>query len=157
MNNGFSRGISILKDKYALFLLMCMTVSLVSVFLIPLSTNSLLSGADLSQSAYYSPELFSIEQITASLTYIFRFFLISTVLLVMAYITKRMIDIRMFDWRNGRDWKFFIVISAIIPLELYVFQGYTTGDVIQSFFSMVLYTIITVISSALLLPDNANS
>jgi hypothetical protein len=156
MNNIQQNILNTIKKRYLLLLLICLLVSAISAYFIPAMVGSISEQEINQQLNSMGTDFVSFNQIAASLIYVFRFFAISTALLIVAYIVKNDIDKRLFRWGSLRDWKFFIFISAIIPLEMYIFQGFATADFLSGFFLTIIYCIITIIAATILLPQYNN-
>lgn len=163
LQQNLSNGFNILNKNTLLFFSICLISSVISVYLIPSWIKNSLSEQEIDQQInsldYGGATVFSPDQIVLSLIYIFRFLLISTVLLIIAYIVKNIVDKRLFNIGNWRDWKFFLYISAVTFLEIYVFEGLlgsakvdAQNNIIASLLLIMTYCVITVAFSAILLP-----
>ncbi|MFA5169798.1 MAG: hypothetical protein WC420_03660 [Candidatus Paceibacterota bacterium] len=154
-------GVSLFVKNIILFFSISLISAIVSFYAIPYSINSSITEESINQelgSLGYGADLFSPDQIIASMVSSMQFLLVSTVLLIIAYITKYIIDKRLFDIKRWRDWKFFIYVSGITFLETYIlgnifsaFSNSFMGTIIL----MVLYSFVTVIASAILLPQES--
>ncbi|MFA5310251.1 MAG: hypothetical protein WC386_00965 [Candidatus Paceibacterota bacterium] len=151
-------GVNLFVKNIILFLFISLVSAIVSFYAIPYLINSNITEESINQelsAMEYGADLFSPEQIIVSIVSSMQFLLISTVLLIIAYITKYIIDKRLFDIKRWRDWKFLIYVSGITFLEMYVlgniFSSLSTSF-IGSVILMVLYSFVTVVASAILLP-----
>ena len=156
-------GLNLFAKNIILFFSVSLISAIISFYAIPYSINSGITEESINQelvSLGYGADMFSTDQIITSMVSSTQFLLVSTVLLIIAYITKYIIDKRLFDFKKWRDWKFFIYVSGVTFLETYIlgniFSAFSSSF-IGSIILMVLYSFVTVIASAILLPEESNN
>lgn len=161
INNSIN-GVKIFGKNIILFLLISLVSAGISFYAIPYLINSGITEDQINQelsAMEFGADLFSADQIIASMISSIQFFIISIVLLIFAYIAKYIIDKRLFDVKRWRDWRFFIYVSGITFLEMYIL-GNTFSSLSNSFIGtialMILYSFVTVIVSSVLLPKEIN-
>jgi len=157
------KGINLFVKNIILFLSISLISAIISFYAIPYSINSGITEESINQelnSLGYGADMFSADQIITSMVSSTQFLLVSTFLLIIAYINKYIIDKRLFDFKKWRDWKFFIYVSGVTFLETYIlgniFSAFS-NSFIGSIILMVLYSFVTVIASAILLPEESNN
>lgn len=155
------RGFNLFTRNIILFLSLSLLSAIVSFYAIPYLINSNITEESINQelsAMEYGADLFSPIQIMVSMVSSMQFLLISTVLLIIAYITKYIIDKRLFSIKRWRDWKFLICASGITFLEMYVLGNMfssLSNSFIGSIILMVLCSFVTVVASAILLPEES--
>jgi|GEM_PF-2707006 len=156
-------GLNLFVKNIILFLSISLISAIISFYVIPYSINSGITEESINQelnSLGYGAEMFSTDQIITSMVSSTQFLLVSTVLLIIAYITKYIIDKRLFDFKKWRDWRFFMYVSGMTFLETYILGNIfssLSGSFIGTIMLMVLYSFVTVIISAILLPEESNN
>jgi len=155
-------GVKIFGKNIVLFLLISLISAGISFYTIPYLINNGITKEQINQelsTMEFGADLFSADQIIVSMISSMQFFIISIVLLIFAYIAKYIIDKRLFDIKRWRDWRFFIYVSGMTFLEMYIL-GNMFSNLSNSFIGttilMILYSFITVIISAILLPEENN-
>lgn len=154
-------GFGLFIKNIILFLSISLISAIASFYAIPYLVGSGVTEESINQelvSLGYGMEMFSPSQIIASMVSSTQFLLISTVLLIVAYITKYIIDKRLFDFKRWRDWRFFIYISGTIFLEMYILGNiffFLSNSFMGSFVLMIMYSFVTVVISAILLPEES--
>lgn len=99
---------------------------------------------------------FSVKEIISSIVSFFKIFILSTALLIIAYIVKYRIDKKIFRANRWRDWKFFLYISGISLIIVDIFQKITInsgGNFIVNLMLTILSCFITIIFSSIILPE----
>jgi hypothetical protein len=156
------KGVDILKGNSLLFLVICLASSILSIYIIPFLVNGSITEQDINSQlnqvgmTYGGALTFSASEITASIISFFQLSIISTILVVIAYIIKYKIDKKIFRANKWRDWKFFLYISGISLLIISVFQRMTmdNGDnFILNLLLTFLSAFIVIIVSSMLLPE----
>lgn len=156
-------GFKIFKNNIILFFSISLISAIISFYGIPSFVRGNITEQDINQElntmGYGGMMAFSTDQIIESMIYSTQFLLVLTVLFIVGYIVKYIIDKRIFNFKKWRDWKFFLYISAITFLEIYIlgniFFG-ISGNFIGSIAMIILYSFFTVIASAILLPQENN-
>lgn len=155
----FTKTLSIFKDSFWFFVILSLISSILCIYILPIFLNNILSEQAINDeigSMYGGLTVFSADQIILSLTLVFQFSIVSIVLLIAAYKVKYIIDKRIFSINKWRDWKFFIYISGISVIILYLFQAMNVGfqdNLISNFILTFIYCFIVVIFSIILLPE----
>jgi membrane protease YdiL (CAAX protease family) len=156
------KGIDILKDNYLLFFVICLVSSILSVYVIPFLINGSITEQDINSQlnqvgmTYGGALTFSASEITASIISFFQLSIISTILVIIAYIVKYKIDKKIFRTKKWRDWKFFLYISGISLIIVDIFQKMTVSNgnnLILSLLLTFLSAFIIIIISSILLPE----
>lgn len=156
-----SNGSNIFNSNVLLFLFISLISSLISFYAVPYLVNGSISDQQINEginqvsTTYGGALTFSANEITASLISFFQLLLISTILLIVAYIVKYKIDKRLFKMNKWRDWRFFIYISGISFIIIDIFQKLllTIGNnIIVSLILTIFSSYLIVIFSAILLP-----
>jgi drug/metabolite transporter (DMT)-like permease len=154
-----SKGINIFKNNIVLFLLICLISSILSIYAIPFLINGSMTEQDINgqldeiSMTYGGAMTFSANEITASLISFFQLSIISTMLIIVAYIVKYKIDKKILRANRWRDWKFFLYISGISLIIVNVFQYTTVNSFIVNLLLTILSSFIIVIFSSILLPE----
>ena len=157
-----SKGVNIFKSNLLLFLSACLISSIISVYAVPFFVNSSITQQEITQElnqvgeTYGGALTFSPDQIIASMISFFNFSVISTILLIIAYIVKHKIDKDMFRLNKWRDWKFFLYISAISLIIVDIFQNITvnnTGNFILNLILTIISCFLMIVFSSVLLPE----
>jgi hypothetical protein len=148
----------IFKKTYWIIFLICLASSVVSIYLLPQAVRGNLSEQEINQELssldYMGATSLSPEQIISSLISTFDSLMISTVLLIIAYIIKYIIDKRLFSIGKWRDWRFFLYISGIIFIETYAFSiPSAQTNFALNLFLILVCSLITVALSKMLLPQ----
>ncbi|MFA5714807.1 MAG: hypothetical protein WC998_03645 [Candidatus Paceibacterota bacterium] len=153
-------GFNVFKNNIILFLSISLISAIISFYGIPSFVKGNITeqaiNQELNTMGYGGMMVFSTDQIIESMIYSTQFLVVLTVLFIIGYIVKHIIDKRLFNFKRWRDWKFFLYISAITFLEIYILGNVffsVSTSFIGSIAMMVLYSFITVISSAILLPQ----
>ena len=155
------RGVNIFKNDLLLFLFICLISSVVSIT-IPFLVNSSITEQEINQginqvgTTYGGALTFSVDEIISSIIYFFRLSIVSTILLVIAYIVKYRIDKKIFRANKWRDWKFFLYISGISLIIVDIFQKITInsgGNFIMDLILTILSCFIIIIFSSIILPE----
>jgi len=155
------KGLGVLKDSPLFFISICL-VSVFVIYIIPSITALLISEKDLNEgivqvgNTYGGMMVFSAEEIMASIVYFFRFSIISTIALVVAYTVKYSKDKRIFKINKWRDWRFFIYASGISLVVVDLTQKVIMGsgdDLMINMVMTVLSVLLIVLSSSILLPE----
>jgi hypothetical protein len=156
-------GFNVFKNNIILFFSISLISAIVSFYGIPSFVKSNITeqaiNQELNTMGYGGMMAFSTDQIIESIIYSIQFLLILTILFIIGYIVKHIIDKRFFNFKIWRDWKFFLYISAITFLEIYILGNVffsVSNSFIGSIAMMVLYSFVTVIVSAILLPQENN-
>jgi drug/metabolite transporter (DMT)-like permease len=142
------RGVNIFKDNLLLFLFICLIASILSIYIIPFLLNGSVTDQQLNEGinqvgmTYGGALTFSTNDIINSLVSFFRLSILSTILVIIAYIVKYKIDKRIFKLSKWRDWKFFLYLSGVSLIAVDIFQNLTTksGD------NFILNLILTILS-----------
>jgi drug/metabolite transporter (DMT)-like permease len=154
-----SKGINIFKNNIVLFLLICLISSILSIYAIPFLINGSMTEQNINSQldgismTYGGAMTFSANEITASLISFFQLSIISTMLIIVAYIVKYKIDKKIFRANRWRDWKFFLYISGISLIIVNVFQYTTVNSFIVNLLLTILSSFIVTIFSSMLLPE----
>lgn len=156
-------GFNVFKNNIILFF----SISLISAIISFYGIHSFVKGniteqainQELNTMGYGGMMAFSTDQIIESMIYSTQFLVVLTVLFIIGYVVKHIIDKRLFNFKKWRDWKFFLYISGITFLEIYILGNVflsVSNSFIGSIVMMVLYSFVTVIASAILLPQENN-
>ena len=157
-----SRGIDIIKSSYIVFLILCIISSAISVYLVPFLVKGSMTPEQINQelndmSAVYGGTLtFSPDEIIASIIAFFNVSILSAFLLIIACIVKQKRDKALFRLNRWRDWKFFLYISGVTLIFVDVIQkliGTGQNDLITNLISTIILAFLTIIFSAILLPE----
>jgi len=154
------RGFNLFNKNILLFLGIALISAVISFYLIPSFISGSITESDINQelNSLGAGGMFSSTQVIQSMVSTLQFLIISTILLVIAYVAKYLIDKRLFDVKRWRDWKFFLYVSGVTYLEMYILGNVFSASVnsfIGTIALMVLYSFVTVIASAILLPEEA--
>lgn len=156
------RGIDIFKKSILLFLAICLISSILSIYGAPFFIGGSISEQEINQglsqvsNTYGGALTFSVSEIVSSLVYMFRLCIISTILVIAAYIVKQKIDKRIFKISKWRDWRFFIYISGISLLIVDIFQSLTASNGDNFIINLgltILSCFLIVVISSILLPE----
>jgi len=156
------RGIDIFKKSILLFLAICLISSVLSIYGAPYFVGGSISEQEINQGlsqvsdTYGGALTFSANEIVASLIYMFRLCIISTILVIAAYIVKQRIDKRIFKISKWRDWRFFIYIAGISLLMVDIFQSLTANNGENFLINLgltILSCFLIVVISSVLLPE----
>ncbi len=156
------KGINIFKSNLLLFLFICLISSIVSIYVVPFLVSGSTMQQEISEAinqvgmSYGGALAFSIDQIISSIVSFFRFSVLSTVLMIFAYIVKYKIDKDMFRMNSWRDWKFFLYITGISLIIVDIFQGLTLNngnDFIMNLILTIFFCVITIVFSSVILPE----
>jgi hypothetical protein len=156
------KGIDLFKNNIWLFISICLISSVLAIYGVPFFINGSLTEQQINQEIsqvgqeYGGALAISASQIIASLIFMFRFAVISTILLIVAYIVKYKIDKDMFRINTWRDWKFFLYVSAISLIIVDIFQNITAGYADNFIINLVLTVascLLMVIFSSMILPE----
>jgi len=156
------RGADIFKKSILLFLAICLISSLLSVYGAPFLVTGSMSEQEINQglsqvsNMYGGALTFSANEIISSLVYMFRLCIISTMLLIVAYVVKQKIDKRIFKISKWRDWRFFIYISGISLVLVNIFQSLIANNGDNFLINLgltILSSFVIVIISSVLLPE----
>ncbi|HNY35778.1 MAG TPA: hypothetical protein PLD14_02720 [Candidatus Pacearchaeota archaeon] len=156
------KGVNIFKNKNLLFITICLISSIISIFAIPLFIKGSFSEQEINEgikqvgATYGGALTFSASEMIASMILMFQLSIISTLLVIVAYIVKQMIDKKMFRMNKWRDWRFFLYISAISLIIVDFFQKiiFAIGnDFITNLMLTIISCFITVIFSSIILPE----
>jgi hypothetical protein len=156
------KGVSIFKNSILLFLIICLIASIVSIYAIPFLISGSMSEQEINQeisqvsATYGGAFTFSAHEIIASLVYMFRLCIISTILVIIAYIVKQKIDKRILKISKWRDWRFFIYISGISLVIVDIFQKLTINNAdnfVINFGLTILSAFLVVVIASIILPE----
>jgi len=152
-------GFNIFIKKIVLFLFVSLAFAAIYFYGIPYFINSNVNEEIINQELGvigYGAEMFSTDQIMTSMIASMQTVVTSTILLIVAYIVKYIIDKRLFSIKRWRDWRFFIYISGTTFLETYIIGNIfvsLSNSFIGSTLLMIIYSFVTVVVSAILLPE----
>lgn len=156
------KGVNIFKERNLLFITICLISSIISIFAVPFFINSSFTEQEINEgikqvSATYGGALtFSASEMISSMILMFQLLIISTLLVIVAYIVKHTIDKKLFRMNKWRDWKFFLYISGISLIIVDVFQKITfsiENDFITNLILTILSCFVTVVFSSVILPE----
>ena len=142
------RGVNIFKNDILVFLIICLVSSIISIYAIPFIFNGSITDQQINEGlsqvgmTYGGALTFSASDIINSLILISRLSILSTILIIIAYIVKYKIDKRIFKINKWRDWKFFIYLSGISLITVDIFQKI----IINSGDNFIFNLILTIIS-----------
>lgn len=156
------KGIKIFNSNFLLFFIICLISSIISIYTIPFLINSSITEQEIREGinqvgmTYGGALTFSAAEIITSISSFFQLLVISTILMIIAYIIKYKIDKKIFRIKKWRDWKFFIYISGISFIIIDVFQKIALNignSLIVNLILTILSCYLTVIFSSMLLPE----
>lgn len=156
------KGVNIFKDNIWLFLFICFVSSIISIYIIPSLIGGSMTEQEINEGiqqvgmTYGGAVTFSVKEIIASLISMFRLSIISTILVIIAYIVKYKIDKRIFKANKWRDWKFLLYISGISLITVDFFQKITANNTDNLIFNLILTILsvfIIIIFSSVILPE----
>jgi hypothetical protein len=161
IQESLAKAFSIFKTNFLFFLVLCLISAILCVYVTPMYLNIIMPEEGINQemnqlSGEYGLVPFSAAEIIQSLISVIQFSIISITLLIAAYKVKYIIDKRIFGFGKWRDWKFFIYISGISVMEIYLFQAISIGfktDVIANLIETLIYCFVIVVFSVMLLPE----
>jgi hypothetical protein len=157
-----SRGIDIFKSNLLLFIFICLISSIVSIYLIPIMLNGLITEQSINEALYqvgitYGGAItFSVDEIMNSISSLFKLSILSTILVIFAYIVKYKIDKNIFRFNSWRDWKFALYISGSSLLIVDIFQkiNINSGDnIIINIILTILSCFTIIVFSSIILPE----
>lgn len=161
LQGSFLKAFSIFKNSFLFFFVLCLISAVLCIYVTPMYLNIVMPEESINQemnqlSGEYGLVDFSATQIIQSLIVVIQFSIVSITLLIAAYKVKYIIDKRIFGFGKWRDWKFFIYISGISVVEIYLFQAISIGfqnNFISNLLFTLIYCLIIVIFSVMLLPE----
>ncbi len=157
-----SKGGNLFKNNLLLFLSICLVSSIVSIYAIPFLVNGSITEQEITGGinqvgiTYGGALTFSANEIISSIVSLFRLSILSTILVITAYIVKYKIDKKIFRFNSWRDWKFFLYISGISLIIVDIFQKITinnSDNFIANLLLTILSCLITIIFSSIILPE----
>lgn len=156
------KGIDIFKRNLLLFIFICLISSIVSIYATPILLNNLITEQGINEAltqvgmTYKETLTFSVNEIINSMSSLFKLSILSTVLIVFAYIVKYIVDKNIFRTNKWRDWKFALYSSGVSLLIVNIFQNMTINNG-NNFIINLLLTILScfvmVIFSCIILPE----
>jgi hypothetical protein len=156
------KGINIFKKNIIVFLAICFVSSIISIYAVPFLINGSINEQEINDGisqvgmTYGGALTFSATEIINSLVFMLRLSILSTILVIIAYIVKQKIDKRIFKISSWRDWKFFLYVSGISLIIVDVFQKITTnneGDLVLNLILTIVSCFVMVIFSSIILPE----
>jgi len=161
IQESLAKAFSILKTNFLFFFILCLISAILCIYVTPMYLNIVMPEEGINQemnqlSGEYGLVPFSADQIVQSLIMVIQFSIVSITLLIAAYRVKYVIDKRIFGFGKWRDWKFFIYISGISVVEIYIFQAISIGfqnNFISNLLFTFIYVLIIIIFSVMLLPE----
>ena len=156
------KGINILKDKYLLFITICLISSIISIFAVPFFINNTFTEQDINEGinqvgmTYVGVLTFSAKEMIVAIILLFQSIVFLTTLIIIAYIIKQTIDNKIFRLNRWRDWKFFLYLSGISLIIVNIFQKITLsiGDnLIINLLLIITSSFVIIIISSILLPE----
>ena len=160
------KGIDIFKNNLLLFSFICLISSIVSIYVTPFLLNNFITEQSINEGlnqagmTYGGAVTFSVNEIITSISSLFKLSVVSTVLIIFAYIVKYIIDKRIFRANKWRDWKFALYASGVSLLIVDVFQKITinSGDnFITNLLLTILSCLVIIIFSCIILPEEKES
>ena len=155
------KGVNLFKNNLLLFLFICLISSIISIYAVPFFVNGSITEQEINQeinqvgTTYGGALTFSPNEIISSIVFFFRLSVLSTVLIIVAYIVKYRIDKKIFRFNRWRDWKFFLYVSGISLIIVDIFQKITinnSDNFILNLLLTILSCLITIIFSSAILP-----
>ena len=154
------KGFNIFKSRVWAILAISLLSALICAYLVPFWVNNSISETEINNelnslgTVYGGALTFSVSEILNSIISMLNLTVVSTAIIVVAYLTKYAIDKKLFRFNRWRDWRFFIYASGLSMIIVDLGNKLLlNGNIVVSIISTVIAAFVIVIISAVLLPE----